>query len=117
MAHVHQPLGLWLLYDMAKDLLVKDANTDTIRHVMSFLCGYELKDWEVVDLLSKVHAINKRNRVKAKELHLFADPTDSNELLAEKEKTRRQRRIDALITKSVRYGLSYKHKKKKLNSS
>lgn len=117
MAKSRQPIALWLLYDMARDQLSSLASIDTIRHTMSFLCGYELKDWEVEDLLNKIKGVNKAHKIESKLRIRFENTPDMEKMMAEREKARQWARIDALITKSVRYNLSYKHTKKKLNSS
>lgn len=116
MAKSKQPIALWLLYDMARDQLSKAASIDTIRHTMSFLCGYELKDWEVEALLKDLKYINKAHKIESKLSTRFENTPDMEEMINERRKRKQWERIDTLINKSVRYDLSYKHDKK-LNSS
>lgn len=113
MAFPRRPLALWLLYDMARDKLTPNADIKTIRHVMSFLYGYELRESEVEELLKNLSAIHRVHKYEAKRV-ACVDRTDLDILEKEQKKSKKQQRIEALITKTVRYTLSYKHK---INSS
>ena len=106
--------AFWLLYDMATDQLSPNADTETIRHVMSFLIGYKIHENELKELLETLTI--KKKLFKTDKL-IFRDQNDIIDLLDKKEETKKIERINNLIKKVIKYNLSYKHKKPKLNSS
>lgn len=114
MAKFNRLLAFRLLYDMARDNLSPNADTHTIKHVMSFLIGYEIKEDDISELFKLLYV--RKIQFKTHKDH-FNDQEDLKDLEEQRKISKKEKMIDYLIYKTIKFNLSYKHKKHKLNSS
>lgn len=114
MAKFNRLLAFRLLYDMARDNLSPNADTHTIKHVMSFLIGYEIKEDDISELFKLLHV---KKRIYKTDNLKFENQNDLKDLEEQRKISKKEKMIDYLIYKTIKFNLSYKHKKHKLNSS